>query len=147
MTDVNEYHPMVNFKHGNCMQNELFILSRVYSLMEIWLHMLNLQILLYLRCQQNSSLDDLGDTMNKYTQENSFVFNESQRLVTINKPVFLDRRRMVPGRDCQSNSSTGSWTTSQKHLVTWPQAARPCKQHVLWSLWSCPLPLSEPTTT
>lgn len=70
MTDVNEYYQMVNFKHGNCMQNELFILSRVYSLMEIWLHMLNLQILLYLRFEQNSSLDDLGDTMNKCTQEN-----------------------------------------------------------------------------
>ena len=52
---------------------------------------------------------------------------------------------MESERDCQSNSTTDLWTTSQRHLVTWPPAVLPCKYHALWWLQNLPPPLLKHT--
>ena len=62
-----------------------------------------------------------------------------------NWKLLLGRRWMEFERDCQSNSITDLWTTSQRPLVTWAPAAPPCRRHALWWLRNRSPPLWKHT--
>lgn len=66
--------------------------------------------------------------------------NLLMRVWQLKNLLFLDPRWMESERDCQSNSTTDLWITSQRHLVTWPPAVHPCRHHALCWLWNLSLP-------
>ena len=95
-------------------------------------------------------LDNLkGTTSNVSRQEKEWFCYGSLLMsvwqLTYLKNLFLDPRWMEFERDCQSNSITDLWTISQRHLVTWPPAALPCRHYALWWLWNLSLPLWKHT--